>query len=84
MFVFSFKNDNDDPMRLSFDEYYMSLVDFKDFMELIDNKPFLDQPVKNKQEAYEKLVKMSKINNGTTKDDTKDLNLVMPMYNLIE
>ena len=34
----------------------MTLVEIKDFNALIDNKPFFDQPVKNKQEAYEKLI----------------------------
>ena len=43
-------------MRDFFDKYYMPLVEIKDFHELIDNKPFIDQPVKNK-EAYEKLMK---------------------------
>ena len=36
----------------------MPLVEIKDFNALIDNKPFSDHPVKNKQEAFEKLVKM--------------------------
>ena len=36
----------------------MSLVDIKDFNALIDNKPIFDQPVKDKQEAYEKLIEM--------------------------
>ena len=44
----------------------MSLVEMKDFNSLIDNKPFFDQPVKNQQEAYEKLVEMSKNNDYTT------------------
>ena len=30
----------------------MPLVEVKDFNVLIDNKPFLDQPVKSKQGAY--------------------------------
>ena len=38
----------------------MSSVEIKDFNDLIDNKPFFDQLVKIKKEAYEKLVKMSK------------------------
>ena len=58
--VLSFKNGNNDPTRYSFDKYYMPLVEIKDFNALIDNKPFFDQPVKNKQEAYEKLIEMSK------------------------
>ena len=60
MFVLSFKNGIDDPTRNSFDNYYMSLVEIKDFIALIDNKLFFDQPVKNKQEACEKLIKMSR------------------------
>ena len=32
----------------------MSLVEIEDFDALIYNKPFFDQPVKIKQEAYEK------------------------------
>ena len=38
----------------------MLLVEIKDFNALIDNKPFFDQPMKNKQEPYGKLVEMSK------------------------
>ena len=60
MFVLSFKNGIDDPTRNSFDNYYLSLVEIKDFIALINNKLFFDQPVKNKQEAYEKLIKMSR------------------------
>ena len=56
MFVLSFKNGNDDATRDSSDKYYMQWVEIKDFNALIDNKPFFGQPVKNKQEAYEKLV----------------------------
>ena len=37
----------------------MPLVEIKDFNALVNNKPFLDQPVKNKQELYEKLIEMS-------------------------
>ena len=44
----------------SFDKYYMPLVEIKLFQALIENKPFFDQPIKNKQEAYEKLVQMSR------------------------
>ena len=43
----------------------MPLVEIADFNALINNKPFLDQPVKNKQEAYEKLIEMSRNNEYT-------------------
>ena len=39
-------------------KYYMSLVEIKDFDGLIENKTFFDQPLKNKQEVYEKLVEI--------------------------
>ena len=43
----------------------MLFVERKDFGSLIDNKLFFDQPVKHKQEGYEKLIEMSR-NNGYT------------------
>ena len=63
MFVLSFKNGNNDPTRDSFD---LSLIEIKDFNGLIDNKPYFDQPVKNKQEAYEKLIEMLNNNDCIT------------------
>ena len=44
----------------------MLVVEINDFMALIDNKPFFYQRVKNKQEAYEELAKMSRSDNYTT------------------
>ena len=56
--MLSFKNSNNVSTRDSFDKYYMPLVEIKDFIALIDNRQFFDQPVKKnkkkKQEAYEK------------------------------
>ena len=51
LFVLSFKNGDNDPTRNYFDKYYMPFLEVKEFNELSDNKPFFDQPVKNKQEA---------------------------------
>ena len=44
----------------------MPLVEIKYFNVLFDNKPFFDQPVKSKWEAYEKLIEMSKNNDYRT------------------
>ena len=66
LFVLSFKNGNNDLTRYSFGKYYMPLAEIKDFNSLINNKPFFDQPVKNKQEAYEKLIEMSRNDDYTT------------------
>ena len=52
MFVLLFENGNNDRMTDSFDKYYMLLVEIKDFIVLIDSKPFFDKPVKSKQETH--------------------------------
>ena len=44
----------------------MPLIEIKDFTALIENKPFFNQPVKGKQEAYGKLVEMSRNDDYTT------------------
>ena len=44
----------------------MSSVKLKDFNALIDNNPFFDQPVRNKQETYRKLYEISRNNEYTT------------------
>ena len=59
------KNCADDPIRNSFYDYYTILVEIKYFNVLIDNKPFFDQSAKSKNEAYEKLIEMSR-NDGYT------------------
>ena len=61
MFVLSFKNDDNDPTKDSFNKYLIPLVKSKDFNVLIDNKSCFDQPVKSKQEAYEILLKYQKM-----------------------
>ena len=43
-------------------------MEIKDFNALIDNKTFFNQPVKNKQEAYGKCIKMSRNNVYTTRN----------------
>ena len=66
LFLVSFKNDGDDPTRNSFDRYYMSLVEIEDLNALINNKSFFDQPLKNKQQVYEKLIKTPEHEDYTT------------------
>ena len=74
LYVLSFKNGNYGPMRDSFDRHYIPLVEIKYYNALIDNTPFFDQPVKNKQESYEKLVKIPR------NDDYKTGNLLDYFY----
>ena len=58
LLVLSFENEDD---RTSFSKYYVPNVEIKDFNVLIDEKPFLEIPVKNKEEAYEQIIEMCKI-----------------------
>ena len=63
LFVLSFNNEDD---RTSFSKYYVQKVEIKDFNVLIDGKPFFEISVKNKEEAYEAIIEMSKNNDYTT------------------
>ena len=54
LFVLSFENEND---ITSFSNYYVPKVEIKDFNVLIDEKPFFEIPVKNKEKAYEQIIK---------------------------
>ena len=53
LFLLLNKNGDNDPARYSFNKFYIPLLEIIDFNVLIDNKPFFDQPVKNKQKAHE-------------------------------
>ena len=57
LFILSFKNDDNNPTRDSFDKCYMSLVKTEDFNVLIDKKPFLDQPRKTNKNHMKNLSK---------------------------
>ena len=63
LFVLSFKNEGE---RTFFSKYHVPKVEIKDFNVLIDGKPFFEIPVKNKEEAYEQVIEMSKNNDYTT------------------
>ena len=52
--------------RYFYSNYYVPKVKIDDFNVLIDGKRFLDLPVKNKGEAYEKIIEMSNNNDYTT------------------
>ena len=70
-FVLSFKNEhgNDDEnesVRTSFKKYCAPKVGVKDFNVLIDGKQFFEIPVKNKEQAYEQIIEMTKNNDYTT------------------
>ena len=66
LFVLSYegieKDDVEKDYRDSFSHYYVPNVQIKDFNVLIDGKRFFDLPIKNEEEAYEKIFDMSNNN----------------------
>ena len=62
----SFTRDNAGDNRDSFSHYFVPNVEIKDFNALIDGKSYFDLPVKNKEEAYEKIIEMSNDNDYAT------------------
>ena len=63
LFVLSFANEDD---STSFSKYYTPEAEIKGFNVLIDGKRFFDIPIKNKKEAYKKIIEMSKNNDYPT------------------
>ena len=63
LFVLSFErieeNNVKKDYRDSFSHYYVPNIQIKDYNVLIDGKSFFNLPVKNEEEAYEKIIKMS-------------------------
>ena len=66
LFVLSFPRNNNTDSRYSYSNYYVPKVKINDFNVLIDGKSFFDLPVKNEEEAYEKILDMSNSNDYTT------------------
>ena len=63
LFALCFENERG---RRSYSKYYVPKIEIKDFNVLIDGKPFFDIPVRNKEEANEAIIEMSKNNDYTT------------------
>ena len=66
----------------SFSKYYTPKVEIKNFNVLGDVKKIFDVPVKNKEEAYEKIIEISK-NNDYRTDNLLDYEHFSKHYKLI-
>ena len=66
LFVLSFPRNNNIDSRYSYSNNYVPKVKINDFNVLIDGKSFFVVPVKNEEEAYEKIIEMSSNNDYTT------------------
>ena len=66
LFVLSFPRSNNTDDRYYFSNYCVPKVIVNDFNVLIDGKSFFDLPVKNDEEAHEKIIDMSNNSDYTT------------------
>ena len=67
--------------RYSFSQYYIPKVQIKDFNVLINGKSFFDLPIKNEEEAYDKIIDMS--NNDYATGNLLDFAYYKENYGLI-
>ena len=63
LFVLAYQNADD---RQSFSQFYLPKVLVKDFNVIIDKLAFFDLPIKTEEEAYEKIIDISRNNEYTT------------------
>ena len=79
LFVLAYQNAND---RQSFSEFYLPRVMVKDFNVIIDKLAFFDLPIKTEEEAYEKIIDISR-NNEYTTGNLLDYDYFKKYYKLI-
>ena len=63
LFVLAYQNVDD---RQSYDEFYLPKVMVKDYNVITDKLAFFDLPIKTEEEAYEKIIDISRNNEYTT------------------
>ena len=79
LFVLAYQNADD---RQSFSQFYLPNVMVKDYNVIIDKLAFFDLPIKTEEEAYEKIVDISR-NNEYTTDNLLDYDYFKKFYKLI-
>ena len=79
LFVLVYQNNAN---RQSFSQFYLSRVMVKDFNVIIDKLAFFDLPIKTEEEAYEKIIDVSK-NDEYTTGNVLDYDYFKKYYKLI-
>ena len=82
LFILPFPRNNNTDSRYSYSNYYGPKVKISDFNVLSDGKSLFDLPVKNEEEAYEKIIEMSN-NNDYTTGNLLDFAYLKKIYRLI-
>ena len=78
-FVLAYQTADD---RQSFSQFYLPKVMVKDFNVIIDKLAFFDLPIKTEEEAYEKIIDISR-NNEYTRGNLLDYDYFKKYYKLI-
>ena len=79
LLVLAYQNADD---RQSFSQFYLPRVMVKDFNVIIDKLAFFDLPIKTEEEAYEKIIDISR-NNEYTTGNLLDYDYFKKYYKLI-
>ena len=79
LFVLAYQNVDD---RQSYDEFYLPKVMIKDYNVIIDKLAFFDLSIKTEEEAYEKIIDISR-NNEYTTGNLLDYDYFKKYYKLI-
>ena len=79
LFVLAYQNVDD---RYSYDEFYLPNVMVRDYNVIIDKLAFFDVPIKTEEEAYEKIIGISR-NNEYTTGNLLDYDYFKKYYKLI-
>ena len=79
LFVLAYQNADD---RQSFSQFYLPKVLVKDFNVIIDKLAFFDSPIKTEEEAYEKIIDISR-NKEYTTGNLLDYNYFKKYFKLI-
>ena len=79
LFVLAYQNADD---RQSFYRFYLPKVMIKDYNAIIDKLAFFDLPIKTEEEAYEKIIDISR-NNEYTTGNLLDYDYFKKYYKLI-
>ena len=79
LFILAYQNAND---RQSFSQFYLPNAMVKDYNVIIDKLAFFDLPIKTEEEAYEKIIDVSR-NNEYTTGNLLDYNYFKKHYKLI-
>ena len=79
LFVLAYQNVDD---RQSFSQFYLPNVMVKDYNVIIDKLAFCDLPIKTEEEAYEKIIDISR-NNEYTTGNLLDYDYIKKYYKLI-